>query len=230
MPSASSLGKSEDTRSASPKGLDKIENEGYLLASSAMRENRKNEISVTSMQIKGKLLEEAILPFISPSLLGKQGMNAQYGSLAPQIEVKVSGPEGPGINKLVLMEDLLPRLGETGPCDPLGAATLTGVPSVPEPILSKNNSYSIDAALLHYDFQSTTFLAPLPGLSLDTSGITKIQEGKSDDLSTATFDLPHSGGNRGGEEQLTSPSEEESFMPCFGLSRDYSFQEESYED
>jgi hypothetical protein len=202
------------------------------------------EISVTSMQTKGSLLEEAILPFISSvsmASLGDQATNARtskgHGSLAffgpegrnekrgPQIEVKVTGPEGPGIipsAKLVLMKDLLSA-----------QATLTNVSSsslgeqaMPEPVLSKNNSYSIDATLLHYDFQSSTFLAPLPALSLDTSGITKIQEGKNDDLSTATFGLK----NQEGEEQLTSGLSGPSFMPCFGLSRDYSFQEESYED
>jgi hypothetical protein len=106
---------------------------------------------------------------------------------------------------------------------------------MPEPVLSKNNSYSIDATLLHYDFQSSTFLAPLPALSLDTSGITKIQEGKNDDLSTATFGLSAATPeNQEGEypqgAQLTSGLSGPSFMPCFGLSRDYSFQEESYED
>ena len=195
------------------------------------------EISVTSSlreQTKGSLLEEAILPFIcsvSLASLGDQATNARtskgHGSLASfgpegrnekrgsQIEVKVPG----GINKLVLMKDLL--------------STLTNVPSsslgeqaMPEPVLSKNNSYSIDATLLHYDFQSSTFLAPLPALSLDTSGITKIQEEKNDDLSTATFGFK----NQEGEEQLTSGLSGPSFMPCFGLSRDYSFQEESYED
>ena len=197
------------------------------------------EISVTSMQTKGSLLEEAILPFISSvslASLGDQATNARTskgkGSLAsfgpegrnekrgPQIEVKVPG----GINKLVLMKDLL--------------STLTNIPSsslgeqaMPEPVLSKNNSYSIDATLLHYDFQSSTFLAPLPALSLDTSGITKIQEGKNDDLSTATFGLSAATPeNQEGEEQLTSGLSGPSFMPCFGLSRDYSFQEESYED
>ena len=205
------------------------------------------EISVTSMQTKGSLLEEAILPFISSvslASLGDQATNARtskgHGSLAsfvltrsvpegrnekrgPQIEVKVPG----GINKLVLMKDLLSA-----------QATLTNVPSsslgeqtMPEPVLSKNNSYSIDATLLHYDFQSSTFLAPLPALSLDTSGITKIQEGKNDDLSTATFGLSAATPeNQEGEEQLTSGLSGPSFMPCFGLSRDYSFQEESYED
>ena len=197
------------------------------------------EISVTSMQTKGSLLEEAILPFISSvslASLGDQATNARtskgHGSLAsfgpegrnekrgPQIEVKVPG----GINKLVLMKDLL--------------STLTNVPSsslgeqaMPEPVLSKNNSYSIDATLLHYDFQSSTFLAPLPALSLDTSGITKIQEEKNDGLSTATFGLSAATPeNQEGEEQLTSGLSGPSFMPCFGLSRDYSFQEESYED
>ena len=196
------------------------------------------EISVTSMQTKGSLLEEAILPFISSvslASLGDQATNARtskgHGSLAsfgpegrnekrgPQIEVKVPG----GINKLVLMKDLL--------------STLTNIPSsslgeqaMPEPVLSKNNSYSIDATLLHYDFQSSTFLAPLPALSLDTSGITKIQEGENDDLSTATFGLKNQEGEYPQGAQLTSGLSGPSFMPCFGLSRDYSFQEESYED
>ena len=203
------------------------------------------EISVTSMQTKGSLLEEAILPFISSvslASLGDQATNARtskgHGSLAsfgpegrnekrgPQIEVKVPGPEGPGIipsAKLVLMKDLL--------------STLTNIPSsslgeqaMPEPVLSKNNSYSIDATLLHYDFQSSTFLAPLPALSLDTSGITKIQEGENDDLSTATFGLKNQEGEYPQGAQLTSGLSGPSFMPCFGLSRDYSFQEESYED
>ena len=195
------------------------------------------EISVTSMQTKGSLLEEAILPFISSvslASLGDQATNARtskgHGSLAffgpegrnekrgPQIEVKVPG----GINKLVLMKDLLSA-----------QAALANVPSssLGEPVLSKNNSYSIDPTLLHYDFQSSTFLAPLPALSLDTSGITKIQEGKNDDLSTATFGLSAATPeNQEGEEQLTSGLSGPSFMPCFGLSRDYSFQEESYED
>ena len=203
------------------------------------------EISVTSMQTKGSLLEEAILPFIcsvSLASLGDQATNARtskgHGSLAsfvltrsvpegrnekrgPQIEVKVPGGITPSA-KLVLMKDLLSA-----------QATLTNVPSsslgeqtMPEPVLSKNNSYSIDATLLHYDFQSSTFLAPLPALSLDTSGIAKIQEGKNDALSTATFGLK----NQEGKEQLTSDLSGPSFMPCFGLSRDYSFQEESYED
>ena len=137
-----------------------------------------------------------------------EGLIACGGKRGPQIEVKVPGPEGPGIipsAKLVLMKDLLSA-----------QAALANVPSssLGEPVLSKNNSYSIDATLLHYDFQSSTFLAPLPALSLDTSGITKIQEGK----------------NQEGEEQLTSGLSGPSFMPCFGLSRDYSFQEESYED
>ena len=192
------------------------------------------EISVTSMQTKGSLLEEAILPFISSvslASLGDQATNARtskgHGSLAffgpegrnekrgPQIEVKVPG----GINKLVLMKDLLSTLTNV-------SSSSLGEQAMPEPVLSKNNSYSIDATLLHYDFQSSTFLAPLPALSLDTSGITKIQEGKNDDLSTATFGLK----NQEGEEQLTSGLSGPSFMPCFGLSRDYSFQEESYED
>jgi len=197
------------------------------------------EISVTSMQTKGSLLEEAILPFISSvslASLGDQATNARtskgHGSLAsfgpegrnekrgPQIEVKVPG----GINKLVLMKDLLSTLTNV-PSSSLGEQTM------PEPVLSKNNSYSIDATLLHYDFQSSTFLAPLPALSLDTSGITKIQEGKNDDLSTATFGLSAATPeNQEGEEQLTSGLSGPSFMPCFGLSRDYSFQEESYED
>lgn len=197
------------------------------------------EISVTSMQTKGSLLEEAILPFISSvslASLGDQATNARtskgHGSLAsfvltrsvpegrnekrgPQIEVKVPG----GINKLVLMEDLLSTLTNV-------SSSSLGEQAMPEPVLSKNNSYSIDPTLLHYDFQSSTFLAPLPALSLDTSGITKIQEGKNDALSTATFGLK----NQEGEEQLTSDLSGPSFMPCFGLSRDYSFQEESYED
>lgn len=197
------------------------------------------EISVTSMQTKGSLLEEAILPFISSvslASLGDQATNARtskgHRSLAsfvltrsvpegrnekrgPQIEVKVPG----GINKLVLMEDLLSTLTNV-------SSSSLGEQAMPEPVLSKNNSYSIDATLLHYDFQSSTFLAPLPALSLDTSGITKIQEGKNDALSTATFGLK----NQEGEEQLTSGLSGPSFMPCFGLSRDYSFQEESYED
>lgn len=199
------------------------------------------EISVTSMQTKGSLLEEAILPFISSvslASLGDQATNAHtskgHGSLAsfgpegrnekrgPQIEVKVPG----GINKLVLMEDLLSA-----------QATLTNVSSsslgeqaMPEPVLSKNNSYSIDPTLLHYDFQSSTFLAPLPALSLDTSGIAKIQEGKNDALSTATSGLENQEGEYPQGAQLTSGLSGPSFMPCFGLSRDYSFQEESYED
>ena len=195
------------------------------------------EISVTSSlreQTKGSLLEEAILPFISSvslASLGDQATNARtskgHGSLAsfgpegrnekrgPQIEVKVPG----GINKLVLMEDLLSTLTNV-------SSSSLGEQTMPEPVLSKNNSYSIDATLLHYDFQSSTFLAPLPALSLDTSGIAKIQEGKNDALSTATFGLK----NQEGEEQLTSDLSGPSFMPCFGLSRDYSFQEESYED
>ena len=192
------------------------------------------EISVTSMQTKGSLLEEAILPFISSvslASLGDQATNARtskgHGSLAsfgpegrnekrgPQIEVKVPG----GINKLVLMEDLLSTLTNV-------SSSSLGEQTMPEPVLSKNNSYSIDATLLHYDFQSSTFLAPLPALSLDTSGITKIQEEKNDDLSTATFGFK----NQEGEEQLPSGLSGPSFMPCFGLSRDYSFQEESYED
>lgn len=197
------------------------------------------EISVTSMQTKGSLLEEAILPFISSvslASLGDQATNARtskgHGSLAffgpegrnekrgPQIEVKVPG----GINKLVLMEDLLSTLTNV-------SSSSLGEQAMPEPVLSKNNSYSIDATLLHYDFQSSTFLAPLPALSLDTSGITKIQEGKNDDLSTATFGLSAATPeNQEGEEQLTSGLSGPSFMPCFGLSRDYSFQEESYED
>lgn len=197
------------------------------------------EISVTSMQTKGSLLEEAILPFISSvslASLGDQATNARtskgHGSLAsfgpegrnekrgPQIEVKVPG----GINKLVLMKDLLSTLTNV-------SSSSLGEQAMPEPVLSKNNSYSIDATLLHYDFQSSTFLAPLPALSLDTSGITKIQEGKNDDLSTATFGLSAATPeNQEGEEQLTSGLSGPSFMPCFGLSRDYSFQEESYED
>ena len=201
------------------------------------------EISVTSMQTKGSLLEEAILPFISSvslASLGDQATNARtskgHGSLAsfgpegrnekrgPQIEVKVPG----GINKLVLMKDLLSTLTNV-------SSSSLGEQAMPEPVLSKNNSYSIDATLLHYDFQSSTFLAPLPALSLDTSGITKIQEGKNDDLSTATFGLSAATPeNQEGEypqgAQLTSGLSGPSFMPCFGLSRDYSFQEESYED
>lgn len=197
------------------------------------------EISVTSMQTKGSLLEEAILPFISSvslASLGDQATNARtskgHRSLAsfgpegrnekrgPQIEVKVPG----GINKLVLMKDLLSTLTNV-------SSSSLGEQAMPEPVLSKNNSYSIDATLLHYDFQSSTFLAPLPALSLDTSGIAKIQEGKNDALSTATFGLSAATPeNQEGEEQLTSDLSGPSFMPCFGLSRDYSFQEESYED
>lgn len=197
------------------------------------------EISVTSMQTKGSLLEEAILPFISSvslASLGDQATNARtskgHGSLASfgpegrnekrgsQIEVKVPG----GINKLVLMKDLLSTLTNV-------SSSSLGEQAMPEPVLSKNNSYSIDATLLHYDFQSSTFLAPLPALSLDTSGIAKIQEGKNDALSTATFGLSAATPeNQEGEEQLTSDLSGPSFMPCFGLSRDYSFQEESYED
>ena len=196
------------------------------------------EISVTSMQTKGSLLEEAILPFISSvslASLGDQATNAHtskgHGSLAsfgpegrnekrgPQIEVKVPG----GINKLVLMKDLLSTLTNV-PSSSLGEQTM------PEPVLSKNNSYSIDATLLHYDFQSSTFLAPLPALSLDTSGIAKRQEGKNDALSTATSGLENQEGEYPQGAQLTSGLSGPSFMPCFGLSRDYSFQEESYED
>ena len=138
-----------------------------------------------------------------------EGLIACGGKRGPQIEVKVPGPEGPGIipsAKLVLMKDLLSA-----------QAALANVPSssLGEPVLSKNNSYSIDATLLHYDFQSTTFLAPLPAVSRDTSGLLPSPVGTAKEEETGS---------------LASPSgEESSFVSCFGLSRDYSFQEESYE-